>query len=465
MRISLFIIGFFCYSITSITASAKPEIYLDHALFLDAEKNTQVEVQFKVPSYSVLFKPNENAKYQASLLINISLSSNNIEIASESYELLSEEVDEKHEVFSIIDIKKYILSDIKLTEESTFDIQVSISDQNSGKENSIYKSFNAKKLAAPAFSSIILLEKYYTTEQANYYSKGTFIPIPRINNIIDKNSNTLPVYFELYSNNKSNSLKTTFSLINSKNETVETKNISALQKTDFTYRFMELIDPKILDPDKYNLIIKAELNNKIIASKQLAFEIIKVRNLDHFGQLYSPNDIKLFAEMMQPILTPNESQQLDIMIATQDSNKIQKAFFEIWKARNAEKPLEEWQLYLKNVQFVNSKFGSALKAGYKTTRGRIFLEFGPPADINDYSDNPETYPYEIWHYYDDGKMGNSIFVFASFSFNKNDYQLIHSTALGQLHNPEWKKLISRSGKGEPNKKGWGTGWQTEQTNE
>ena len=37
--------------------------------------------------------------------------------------------------------------------------------------------------------------------------------------------------------------------------------------------------------------------------------------------------------------------------------------------------------------------------GWRTDRGRIYIKFGPPDDIERYPFEMGTYPFEIWRYY------------------------------------------------------------------
>ena len=40
------------------------------------------------------------------------------------------------------------------------------------------------------------------------------------------------------------------------------------------------------------------------------------------------------------------------------------------------------------------------KIGWKTDRGRIFILYGEPSEIERFPNQMDTKPYEIWHYND-----------------------------------------------------------------
>ena len=89
--------------------------------------------------------------------------------------------------------------------------------------------------------------------------------------------------------------------------------------------------------------------------------------------------------------------------------------------------------------------------GYRTDRGRVYLQYGPPNIMAVEKNNPATYPHEIWEYYKlpDGET-NVKFVFYSTAIETNNFVLLHSTATGEIHNPQWQSaLYSTIGSGLP----------------
>lgn len=116
--------------------------------------------------------------------------------------------------------------------------------------------------------------------------------------------------------------------------------------------------------------------------------------------------------------------------------------YTFWRARD-ENPSDERNQYfldyLKRLAESNDKYTAAKKDGWKTDRGRVYLVYGPPSQIDRYPNETETKPYEIWTY--ETLEGGVIFVFGDIS-GFNDYQLLHSTKRGELRDDYWQRRIA-----------------------
>jgi GWxTD domain-containing protein len=117
--------------------------------------------------------------------------------------------------------------------------------------------------------------------------------------------------------------------------------------------------------------------------------------------------------------------------------------FDFWKKRDNDvsTPVNEsFREYLKRVDDSNQRFGTMSKIGWKTDRGRVFILYGEPNEIERFPNQMDTKPYEIWHYND--LEGGVIFIFADLS-GFSDYMLIHSTKRGELRDDNWQNRISQ----------------------
>ena len=56
---------------------------------------------------------------------------------------------------------------------------------------------------------------------------------------------------------------------------------------------------------------------------------------------------------------------------------------------------------------------------------------------------PSSYPYEIWQYYKLGNnQSNKRFVFYSHSELTNNFELLHSDAIGEVSNYRWQMILN-----------------------
>jgi len=116
--------------------------------------------------------------------------------------------------------------------------------------------------------------------------------------------------------------------------------------------------------------------------------------------------------------------------------------YTFWKARDENSSDERnqyFQEYLKRIAESNDRFTAAKKDGWKTDRGRVYLVYGPPTEIERYPNEIESKPYEIWRY--ESLEGGVVFVFGDIT-GYNDYQLLHSTKRGELRDDYWQRRIA-----------------------
>ncbi|MFA6599003.1 MAG: GWxTD domain-containing protein [Ignavibacteriaceae bacterium] len=100
---------------------------------------------------------------------------------------------------------------------------------------------------------------------------------------------------------------------------------------------------------------------------------------------------------------------------------------------------ETYMNYFSRVEKANQKYSAMKKEGWKTDRGRVYLLYGEPSEIERYPNQTDSKPYEIWQYHN--LEGGVIFVFADLT-GFSDYQLINSTMRGELRDDDWQRRVA-----------------------
>jgi len=125
-----------------------------------------------------------------------------------------------------------------------------------------------------------------------------------------------------------------------------------------------------------------------------------------------------------------------------------KRFIAVFWAKNdpsPETPLNEFKRdFMNKINYSNSQYRER-KPGWKTDRGRVFIIYGKPDNTDYFPNSPETVAYQIWYFYrieQEGTERGVEFVFADFRRN-GEYVLVHSTALREVRNYEWRDYIRR----------------------
>jgi len=94
--------------------------------------------------------------------------------------------------------------------------------------------------------------------------------------------------------------------------------------------------------------------------------------------------------------------------------------------------------YLKRVEKTNERYPSMGKKGWRSDRGRIYILYGPPDEIDRYPSAGESKPYEIWRYHSI-ESGVEFIYINRWGFG--DYELVHSTKRDELRNEQWQNYL------------------------
>ncbi|NOQ21073.1 MAG: GWxTD domain-containing protein [Candidatus Aegiribacteria sp.] len=86
----------------------------------------------------------------------------------------------------------------------------------------------------------------------------------------------------------------------------------------------------------------------------------------------------------------------------------------------------------------SSRYASVQRESWRTDRGRVYVIYGPPDDIESVLFRGGQVPYEIWYYYEGG---NESFVFADRS-GTGDYEQVYSSVEGEVSYTNWEDMIA-----------------------
>ena len=120
---------------------------------------------------------------------------------------------------------------------------------------------------------------------------------------------------------------------------------------------------------------------------------------------------------LELIANPSEVNALE----DADSTTRDSLWKDFWKKRDPTPSTELNEVkeeFFKRVQYANENFGTPTKRGWETDRGRVYITYGQPNEIERHPFEINTYPYEVWYYYSLGLT----FVFVD-TFGDGDYQL------------------------------------------
>lgn len=141
------------------------------------------------------------------------------------------------------------------------------------------------------------------------------------------------------------------------------------------------------------------------------------------------------------LATPTEKSFMQVLTTFAEKKKFFVAF---WKKRAAQPGSIDFKEFLQRFEYAQQHFKSSMRAGWRTDRGRIFIQYGPPNDMQFFYNEPDKYPYQIWTYNQIGSQGQVFFVFYDPDLITGEYPLLHSNKIGEPQNRNWRAFLLRA---------------------
>lgn len=355
-----------------------------------------------------------------------------------------------------MDVQRYSLAN------GEYQMEITIEDANNKTEKPL-KVSETIVIDYPeniCFSSIIALEDYKPVTEVTANTKNGYDIIPMIMPYYPESISRLTFYAEIYNTKKTLGENEKY-LLNTYLKTFESN--TRIDSYFFTKRMnvkdtevvINTMDISNLPTGNYYLVLEArDRNNEIIGYNQFFFQrsnsnyqidnsaLASIDPTKVFsGNIDNIDTIREYIRTLAPISSQIEIEYANSLIKSNDITTMQQYFYSFWSSRNALSPQIEWENYFTQVKRVNASFTAVKLKGYQTDRGRVFLKYGAPDRIVQNHNESGAYPYEIWHYYTLANQRNKKFVFMSKDVVTNDFQLIHSDAIGELNNSRWTNEI------------------------
>lgn len=165
-----------------------------------------------------------------------------------------------------------------------------------------------------------------------------------------------------------------------------------------------------------------------------------------FAQDLSADSVRYALRAIAPVISQVQVPVLNYLLQKGELENQQRFLHQFFVERDPRAPEKAYHDYMRLARIVDKEFHSAFGYGFETDRGRIFLKYGTPDDIIEVSDEPSAPPYAIWIYNDfpQTNQSNVRFLFYNPSLAGGDYRLLHSTAIGEIHNSRWQQDLYRS---------------------
>jgi GWxTD domain-containing protein len=328
-----------------------------------------------------------------------------------------------------------------------------------GKEESITEFIvvdpflnNEMRLSDIQLASNIIQE---SQNKESIFYKNSFEVTPNPTAVFGERQPVLFYYTELYSLpqlSTDDGLRLDQLLFNSRGQLVSSKRKNLNRSVSSRVEVGRVMAHN-LPTDTYTLmlnLIDSVGDAGVSSSKRFFVYNPSIVYVDTFQQKISPVLSTQFGAMSEEelddlydkskyISTSREEDQYDALTTVDGKREF---LYNFWKARD-ENPDDDfnqtYNSYLARLEESNLRFRALSKDGWKTDRGRVYLMYGEPSEIERYPNQIESRPYEMWYYNE--IEGGVYFVFGDL-YGFSDYLLLHSNKRGELRDESWQRRIT-----------------------
>lgn len=455
--------------------------------YLPSDNKPYVETYLSFDAWTMNFVRQADGQFQATAEVDIAILSGDSAIFRKSYDLQSPAIANAEATnFNFLDLQRFSVPN------GIYDMIVKVKDKSASTEPFSIR----EKLVVyygegkPAFSSLQMMSSATKTSATSMFSRGGYDMIPYIDDFVPESISQLNVYFELYNLDKELGPKafSTFAYV----EQQETG-----RRAGHAERFTRHPQAKSLNPiyttlditqlpsGNYNLVV--EVLNK--AGEKLLYKKVPFQrsnpniniydSVSNFASTFvahltDESDLNYYLDALYPIASEEEKEVTRNLVQRPGLEEKQAFFYQFWHKRDAMDPEGKWKEYKTWLDYVDANFSYPRTRGYRTDRGRVYLQYGPPDFIRDEKnyvsankigagtntmmqlsgDTPISQghihylPYQLWRYNtlpgDDAKR---CFLFWD-EFRSGFYKLLHSNARGETRDIKWEYLLSQRQLGE-----------------
>lgn len=355
-----------------------------------------------------------------------------------------------------LDSKRFVLAD----GEYTLEVQVVdalFKESKSEYSEAFSIGFSDTELQQ---SDIQLLASYKKAETQNVFVKNGYQLEPLAFNFYNKRAHRLIFYNEIYNSDKAigQDYLVTYTVTEVEND-VPTKPVSIGHKRKSAAQATVLLlqtDITELPSGNYELAVEVRnRENQLLSRKTKRFQrsnpylefneedITKEAIQDEFVQNMNAKELEYALRAIAVILNDQDGDHLNMLIRKRDVEAQKLYLFSYWVQQNPVQPYRAYIDYMKIAQAIDDQFDSGFGYGFETDRGYVYMKYGQPSDILREINDPSAPPYEIWSYNDFPATNQNLvkFIFYNPSLSPGNYVMLHSTARGEVNNPNWQQQI------------------------
>lgn len=270
-----------------------------------------------------------------------------------------------------------------------YEAVVTVTDKNSNKQLSQKRALNVSapgpEDAGIALSDILFFSDYKTDDEGNITQFE-----PELTSNFSGGGKFVYAYFNSYSYDDSDSMFIRYLVKDNDGTIIQQNNYVSPKEKGLQEHFIRL-NRYYFNRNVYTLEVSANVQGQWITKS----------NSFAFFWRYSPNskqDLDMAIEYLRYI-----GRDDSIKYFRNKSFEEKSAYFQrFWRKRDPNPDTEENELmieYYRRINFSNENFSATGLQGWLSDRGRIYVKFGQPDEVERHPFEAGSYPYVIWRYY------------------------------------------------------------------
>ncbi|MDF1544686.1 MAG: GWxTD domain-containing protein [bacterium] len=385
-------------------------IPLDYAIFqADDPGMIRVEVYFQIYNFFLVFEE-DSGLYRAEYEFHVDLKGDDKSDPAASDEIRRPIiVQDKRRTNSRTDFRTNQFSFV--VPPGKYEIRATLRDKNSRsvyKRDLEFKHDGFQKNPVMISSTEFLYAVSPVREKPSPFDKSEMTMIPSVSRIYGGSDdvNRLIYYFEIYSNERApEEIKLVTLLRSMRRGKMNYRDSITIILDNSVVRQVRDINIDEIEPGDYELeIVLLNKKQKKLDKKRESFTIrMKPEALLR-------HDYETILKQIAYIAEPGE---IEPMEKISEMALRLEAYREFWKRRDPTPGSdinEAKQEFYRRVSYANANYEYMRREGWKTDRGRIYITYGQPDQIDDYPYALNSVPYQEWHYYRDGRYRKFVFV-------------------------------------------------------
>lgn len=293
-------------------------------------------------------------------------------------------------------------------------------------------------------------------QEGSLFVKNGYTVIPNPSRLFGSNLPRLFVYAEVYNldfkEGQGGQYKTEFIVTDEAGSVIREFPSKSYAKVGRTALILHSVNVLSLVTGRYNLVVRVtDEDSKALTQAKETFVVY--REGESIAEMTSEGE-SFFSDIDEKGI--ERAGHIVSLVGSDDEKKMfkeigdlagQKKFLDkFWKDRDPSpgtKGNEALMDYYTRYEKANQLFSSPNRPGWKTDMGRIYVVYGPPAQIEKHDFEINLPPYQIWYYLQlKNQPTQTIFVFADKS-GTGTPALIHSNARGEYSNTAWMEELRR----------------------